>query len=85
MYSVHMASSTLTLRLDIKLKKKLDKLAKATSRSRSYLAAEAIREYVDLNSWQIEHIMQGLQEGDSGDFASVEQVQATVRKLTRGR
>ena len=39
-------SSILTLRVDSKLKKKLDKLAKTTKRSRSFLAAEAIREYV---------------------------------------
>ncbi len=44
----------LTLRLGGGLRGKLDKLAAATWRSRSFLAAEAIREYVALNSWQIE-------------------------------
>lgn len=47
-------SSILTLRVGSKLKKKLDQLAKNTNRSRSFLAAEAIREYVDINEWQIE-------------------------------
>ncbi len=36
----------LTLRLDGGLTGKLDKLARATRRSRSFLAAEAIRDYV---------------------------------------
>jgi RHH-type rel operon transcriptional repressor/antitoxin RelB len=40
----------LTLRLDGGLRGKLDKLAAATRPSRSFLAAEAIREYVALNS-----------------------------------
>ena len=47
-----MAHSTiLTLRLDQNLRNRLDKLAKSTKRSRSFLAAEAIRDYVALNDW----------------------------------
>ena len=43
---VRMASEkVLTLRLDGALRGKLDKLATATRRSRSFLAAEAIRAY----------------------------------------
>src|ERR1035438_7769911 len=64
------SSSVLTLRVDSKLKKKLDKLAKTTQRSRSFLAAEAIREYVALNEWQIEEIKKAIQQADAGDFAT---------------
>jgi RHH-type transcriptional regulator, rel operon repressor / antitoxin RelB len=35
------------------VKKRFDKLAKSTGRSRSFLAAEAIREYLDVNEWQV--------------------------------
>ena len=52
-------SSVLTLRLDSKLKNQLDRLSKATSRSRSFVAAEAIRDYVALNNWQIEETVRG--------------------------
>jgi len=52
-----------TLRLDSKLKKKLDKLAEAMERSRSYLAAEAIREFVALKEWQIEETRKGRRTG----------------------
>ena len=76
-------TNILTLRLDSKLKKKLDKLAKATERSRSYLAAEAIREFVALNEWQIEEIKKGLREADAGDFASDEEMEQTVRRWVR--
>ena len=53
-------SAVLTLRLDAKLKNRLDRLSKATQRSRSFVAAEAIREYVTLNEWQIGEIRKGL-------------------------
>lgn len=76
-------TDVLTFRLDPKLKKKLDKLAKATDRSRSFLVAEAIRDYVALNEWQIEEIKKGLREADAGDFASDREMEETVGKWTR--
>jgi RHH-type transcriptional regulator, rel operon repressor / antitoxin RelB len=76
-------SSVLTLRLDTKLKKQLDRLSRATSRSRSFVAAEAIREYVSLNNWQIEETKKGLEEADRGEFASDKEVRRTLKKWSR--
>jgi len=76
-------TDVLTLRLDSKLKKKLDKLAKATERSRSFLAAEAIREFVALNEWQIEDTKRAVQEADAGDFLTEEEFNRRIGKLTR--
>ena len=76
-------TDVLTLRLDSKLKKKLDKLAKATDRSRSFLIAEAVREYVALNEWQIEEIKKGLREADAGEFATAEEMEETISKWIR--
>lgn len=73
-------STTVTLRLDDVVKDKLEKLAESTHRSRSFLAAEAIKAYVDSNEWQIAEIHQALQEADAGDFASEALVQAVVDK-----
>ncbi|MDR3748775.1 MAG: CopG family ribbon-helix-helix protein [Acidobacteriota bacterium] len=73
----------LTLRVDGALKKKLDQLSKATQRSRSFLAAEAIREFVNLNEWQIQEIKKGLQEADAGDFTSEEEVASVFKKWTK--
>ncbi len=78
-----MASSILTLRLESRLKRQLDKLAQATHRSRSYLAAEAIREYVALNAWQIAEIEKAVAEADRGEFASEQEVQRAFKKWTR--
>ena len=42
-------STTLSVRVEPEVKARLDALADATQRSRSFLAAEAIREYVEIN------------------------------------
>lgn len=76
-------SSVLTLRLETKLRKRLEKLAAATERSRSFLAAQAIRDYVELNEWQVAEIRKGLAEADRGEFATEKQVEAVVKKWTR--
>jgi hypothetical protein len=39
--------------IDPVIKKRLEKLAKGTGRSRSFLAAEATNEYLELNEWQV--------------------------------
>jgi len=73
-------SATVTLRLDDAVKDKLEKLAESTHRSRSFLAAEAIKAYVDSNEWQINEIHNALQEADAGDFASANEVNAIKTK-----
>ena len=73
-------SSTMTIRLDAELKLRLDKLADATHRSKSYLAAEAVREYIELNEWQLQEIQAAVKEADAGDFASEKSVNAVFGK-----
>jgi predicted transcriptional regulator len=62
-----MASTTFTLRVDPAVKKRLEKLAKNTGRSRSYLAAEAINEYLDVNEWQVAGIKQAIASLDRAE------------------
>jgi predicted transcriptional regulator len=76
-------SKVLTLRLEPKLTKQLDKLAEATQRSRSFLIAEAVRDYIALNEWQVEEIKKAIVEADRGEFASEEEVKKTFRRRTR--
>jgi RHH-type transcriptional regulator, rel operon repressor / antitoxin RelB len=73
-------STTVTLRLEDDVKNKLEKLAESTHRSRSFLAAEAIKAYVESNEWQIAEIQQALQEADAGDFASAAEVSEVLAK-----
>jgi RHH-type rel operon transcriptional repressor/antitoxin RelB len=85
MYHVYIMpeSAVLTLRLDAKLKNQLDRLSKSMNRSRSFVAAQAIQEYVSVNEWQINEIKKGLAEADAGDFATDEEMKQTIRRLTR--
>jgi RHH-type transcriptional regulator, rel operon repressor / antitoxin RelB len=46
-------STTFTLRIDTAAKKRLEKLAENTGRSRSFLAAKAITEYLSANEWKV--------------------------------
>jgi RHH-type transcriptional regulator, rel operon repressor / antitoxin RelB len=73
-------STTITIRLDDEVKDRLDVLAEATHRSKSFLAAEAIRDYVENNEWQIGEIRAAMKEADAGDFASAKEVAAMARK-----
>ncbi len=73
-------STTMTIRLDDEVKERLDRLAEATERSKSYLAAEAIRAYVEINEWQIAEVRAAIKEADAGDFADDKDVAKLVRK-----
>ena len=73
-------STTMTVRLEDDVKDRLDGLAEATQRSKSFLAAEAIRVYVENNEWQIGEIHAALKEADAGDFASDKDVAALAKK-----
>ncbi len=73
-------STTMTVRLEDDVKHRLDALAHATRRSKSFLAAEAIRAYVDTNEWQVGEIQAALEEADAGDFAGDNDVAALARK-----
>ena len=48
-----MRSTTFTVRVDSAAKKRLKRLGKSTGRSRSFLAAEAINEYLDSTSGRL--------------------------------
>ena len=73
-------STTMTVRMEDEVRDRLDRLAEATQRRKSFLAAEAIRAFVEMNEWQIGEIRAALREADAGDFASDKDVAALSRK-----
>lgn len=73
-----MRSTTLTVRLEMSAKRRLEKLAKNTGRSRSFLAAEAIREYLDVNEWQVTGIKRAVASVDRGESIPHEAVKNWV-------
>lgn len=77
------SSASITARIDTETRDRLDALAEATQRSKSWLVAEAVRAYVAEQAWQVEAIRQGLAAIDAGDFADPAEVEALFRKYSR--
>lgn len=78
-------TTVITTRIDAALRAKLEALARSTKRSKSFLAAEAIAAYVELNEWQIGEIAAGIGELDAGEALSEEQAEERYTKLSQPR
>lgn len=75
-----MTQLTISARISPMINAKLEKLAEATNRTKSYLAAEAIERYIDDQAWQIEAIQQGVIEAEAGKFASDQDIDDFMKK-----
>jgi len=81
MPSTTAGTAVVTARIDAALKAKLEALSRGTKRSKSYLAAEAIAAFVELNEWQIRDIDEGIAELDAGAALSEEQAEEQYKRL----
>jgi predicted transcriptional regulator len=72
--------SMMSMRLPDELTTQLDMLASATGRTKSFLAGQAIRDFVERESWQIAEITQAITEADLGDFATEQEMNAISAK-----
>jgi len=68
------STTTFTIRVPTDVKRRLDKLAKVTSRSRSWLAADAVATYVTEQDWQLSEIEEGIKDADAGRVVAHEEV-----------
>ena len=75
--------SAFTVRLSDEVAEKLDALAAKLDRSRSYVAAQAIGDFVAREAWQLADIEAGLREAERGEFASDPEVATIVAKFTK--
>ncbi len=78
-------STTLTVRLDRSVKRRLESAAARVRRSKSFLAAEAIEEYLAIQEWQIEAIEKGIEAADRGELVPHEQVKVWAKSLAGNR
>ncbi len=70
-----------TVRLDESTLNALDHLAEKTDRSRNWLVARAIEDFVVLNAWQLDKIEAGIAAANRGDFASDEELAHVKEKF----
>lgn len=74
-------TTTITVRIPVELREKLDRLAKAMERSRSYIAAEALEIYTRFELEIVEGILEGLEDVKAGRVVPHEQVMAEVQAI----
>jgi predicted transcriptional regulator len=65
-------TASLTVRVKPETRSRLEKLATATHRSKSFVIEDALEQYLDVNEWQIRGVRQALAEADSPDAEFVD-------------
>ncbi len=75
-----MTAKTINVRLPEALYNQIEELAKATSRTKSFLTIDALTNYVQNEAWQIRDIHAGIKEADADEFATGKQVKALFSK-----
>jgi predicted transcriptional regulator len=72
-------TTTLSVRVDVETRDRLEALAKRARRSKSFLAAEAIAAFVEAETWQRDQIEAGIRELDRGRTVSHREVAGWLR------
>ena len=80
---MHKAAS-LTVRVKPETRSRLEKLAQATQRSKSFVIEDALEQYLDVNEWQIQGIFEALREADSPAAEFVEHDEVLARWEAKG-
>lgn len=72
---------TISVRVSPEGRSQLEQLSKATGRTKSYLAAQAINDYLASQAWQIQAIQEGIEAADQPNaaFATHEEVGAWLQ------
>jgi predicted transcriptional regulator len=81
-------TETLSVRIDAVTKKRLDALARRSKRSKSFLAAETITAYVEMEEWQLGEILAGIADAEACKVISHDRVATWLRswgKLSEGK
>jgi predicted transcriptional regulator len=78
-----MSKDTITVRVEPEIRGALDSLATALDRDRSYVINEALAAYIEMHSWQVEHIRLGLREAEAGNFVNDREVKRVINRLRR--
>ncbi len=82
-------STTLTVRVSPQVKKRLGRLAAHTKRTKSYLAGEAIADFVDRELAIVEGTKQGLEDMHAGRVVphkvAMRRLRATVARASKDK
>ena len=70
----------MSMRLPKLVNDELISLSNATGRTKSFLALEAIKEFIAREKWQVAEIQQAILEADENDFATDEDMDELNKK-----
>ena len=75
-----MSKEPITILLDTEKKKAIEAAAQRGDRDPESVIREAIDAYLDLQTWQENHVQEGLRQADAGEFASDDEVARVFSK-----
>lgn len=73
-------TTTLSVRISVETRERLERLAEATRRSKSFLAAEAIDGYVTRELEIVEGILDGMEDARAGRLVPHEEAMARLER-----
>jgi len=76
-------TALISARVPLEVAQRLEALAASTHRSKSYLAAQAIEEFVELQEWHIAAIREGMAAAEKGEVGSHAQALAILNTWGR--
>ncbi len=81
-----MTMSTTSFRVDARMITRLDRLAAAIDRSRSWVINQAIEQYLDHEEWFADAVNEGIAAADRGDLVAHEEaVKAARDRIPKGK
>ncbi|MEH8173502.1 CopG family ribbon-helix-helix protein [Aeromonas veronii] len=72
--------SVMSVRLPDEVEQQLGLLAQSTGRTKSWLANQAIQDYLAREAWQIAEVETALREADTGDFVPEKEMMAKFNR-----
>ena len=75
------AKQTITFSTTAETKDRLDKVAGAMGRDRSYILNQAIETYLEIYSWQVAHIEAGQKQARNGEFVSEQEWRSAFNRI----
>ena len=72
-------SASITVRVKPATRKRLEAIARATRRTKSFVIEEALEQFLDVNEWQIKGIQDALTEAEAPDADWVDHDEVLAR------
>ncbi len=80
-----MTTEAFTIRAESNIVNQLDNMADSLDRSRNYLVNQAIKEYLEAHTWQIDKVVKGIEAADKGELIAHKSVMQEMGALIQSK